>query len=109
ARPLAARVAGPLSAAYAAVPDSLARHFGAHGDEGAVQLLRIPGPAGPLYAAPAPSQRVHLCRILDLPWMFAVTASMALPRRVETTAVAPREPGPEAGRDTAGLSPSPLA
>ncbi|HLU59730.1 MAG TPA: hypothetical protein VKZ81_30085 [Pseudonocardia sp.] len=102
-RPLAERVAELLSVAYADVPDYLTRHFGAHGDEGAVQLLRIPGPAGPLYAAPAPSQRVHLCRILDLPWMFAVTTSMALPRRVETTAVTPREHGPEACRDTAVL------
>ncbi|MHA6616724.1 hypothetical protein [Pseudonocardia sp. DLS-67] len=97
------RTAELLAVGYADVPAYLTRHFGAHSESGAVQLLRIPGPAGPLYAVGAGSHRAHLCRILGLPWMFAVTTMMSLPRRIETTAVTPTEQGPEACRETAAL------
>ncbi|GAA5109554.1 zinc finger domain-containing protein [Pseudonocardia adelaidensis] len=97
------RTAELLAVGYADVPAYLTRHFGAHSESGAVQLLRIPGPAGPLYAVSAGSRRAHLCRVLGLPWMFAVTTMMSLPRRIETTAVTPPERGPEACRETALL------
>jgi hypothetical protein len=98
------RTAELLAVRYADVPAYLARHFAAHSESGAVQLLRVPGPAGPLYTAGSGgSHRVHLCRILGLPWMFAVTTMMSLPRRIETTAVTPREHGPEGCRATAEL------
>jgi hypothetical protein len=97
------RTAELLAVGYADVPGYLARHFGAHADSGAVQLLRIPGPAGPLYSVGAGSHRAHLCRILGLPWMFAVTTMLSLPRRIETTAVTPADKGPEACRETAAL------
>jgi hypothetical protein len=92
-----------LAVGYADVPAYLTRHFGAHSESGAVQLLRIPGPAGPLYTVTAGSHRAHLCRILGLPWMFSVTTMLSLPRRIETTAVTPTEHGPEGGRETAAL------
>jgi len=97
------RTAELLSVGYADVPDYLTRHFGAHSESDAVQLLRIPGPAGPLYAVSAGSRRAHLCRVLGLPWMFAVTTMLSLPRRIETTAVTPGERGQEACRETAAL------
>lgn len=97
------RAAELLAVGYADVPAYLTRHFGAHSESGAVQLLRIPGPAGPLYAVGAGSHRAHLCRVLGLPWMFAVTTMMSLPRRIETTAVTPTEHGPEGCRETAAL------
>jgi hypothetical protein len=97
------RTAELLAVGYADVPAYLTRHFGAHSESGAVQLLRIPGPAGPLYTVGAGSRRVHLCRILGLPWMFSVTTMLSLPRRIETTAVTPAEHGPEACRETAAL------
>ncbi len=97
------RTAELLAVRYADVPTYLARHFGANSDAGAVQLLRVPGPAGPLYAVGSGSHRVHLCRILGLPWMFAVTTMVSLPRRIETTAVTPTEHGPEGCRATAEL------
>lgn len=93
-----------LAVRYADVPAFLARHFAAHSESEAVQLLRVPGPAGPLYAlGTGGSHRVHLCRILGLPWMFAVTTMVSLPRRIETTAVTPNEHGPEGCRATAEL------
>lgn len=93
-----------LAVRYADVPDHLARHFAARGGSDAVQLLRIPGPAGPLYAAGSGgSHRAHLCRVLGLPWMFAVTTMASPPRRLETTAVTPSEHGPEGCRATADL------
>jgi hypothetical protein len=97
------RTAELLAVGYADVPAYLTRHFGAHSESGAVQLLRIPGPAGPLYTVGAGSRRAHLCRILGLPWMFAVTTMMSLPRRIETTAVTPTEQGPQGCRETATL------
>jgi hypothetical protein len=97
------RTAELLAVGYADVPDYLTRHFGAHSESGAVQLLRIPGPAGPLYTVGAGSHRAHLCRVLGLPWMFSVTTMMSLPRRIETTAVTPTEEGPEGCRETAAL------
>jgi hypothetical protein len=97
------RTAELLAVGYADVPAYLTRHFGAHSEAGAVQLLRIPGPAGPLYAVGAGSHRAHLCRILGLPWMFSVTTMMSLPRRIETTAVTPAEHGPDGARETAAL------
>ena len=97
------RTAELLAVGYADVPAYLTRHFGAHSEAGAVQLLRIPGPAGPLYSVGAGSHRAHLCRILGLPWMFSVTTMMSLPRRIETTAVTPTEHGPEGARETATL------
>jgi hypothetical protein len=100
---IADRTAELLAVGYADVPAYLTRHFGAHSESGAVQLLRIPGPAGPLYTVGAGSRRAHLCRILGLPWMFSVTTMVSLPRRIETTAVTPTELGPEACRETAAL------
>jgi hypothetical protein len=97
------RTAELLAVGYADVPAYLTRHFGAHSESGAVQLLRIPGPAGPLYSVGAGSHRAHLCRILGLPWMFSMTTMMSLPRRIETTAVTPAEHGPEGCRETAAL------
>jgi hypothetical protein len=97
------RTAELLAVGYADVPAYLTRHFGAHSESGAVQLRRIPGPAGPLYTVGAGSHRAHLCRILGLPWMFSVTTMMSLPRRIENTAVTPTELGPEACRETAAL------
>ncbi len=97
------RTAELLAVGYADVPAYLTRHFGAHSESGAVQLLRIPGPAGPLYTVGAGSHRAHLCRILGLPWMFSVTTMVSLPRRIETTAVTPTEHGPEGCRETAAL------
>lgn len=103
ARWLPDRTAELLAVGYADVPAYLTRHFGAHSESGAVQLLRIPGPVGPLYTVTAGSQRAHLCRVLGLPWMFAVTTMMSLPRRIETTAVTPPDQGAEACRETAAL------
>jgi hypothetical protein len=97
------RTAELLAVGYADVPAYLTRHFGAHSESGAVQLLRIPGPAGPLYTVSAGSRRAHLCRVLGLPWMFSVTTMLSLPRRIETTAVTPAEHGPEGARETAAL------
>ncbi len=93
-----------LAVKYADVPAYLARHFAERNGAGAVQLSRIPGPAGPLYATGSGgSRRVHLCRILGLPWMFAETTMVSLPRRIETTAVTPAEHGPAGCRATAQL------
>jgi hypothetical protein len=92
-----------LAVPYAEVPTFLARHFAGHQSE-AVRLLRVPGPAGPLYAlGSGGSHRTHLCRILGLPWMFAVTTMVPIPRRVETAAVTPPEHRPQACRATADL------
>lgn len=91
-----------LAVQYADVPAYLIRHFAAHSESAA--LLRVPGPAGPLYSVgPGGSHDVHLCRILGLPWMFAITAMVSLPRRIDTTAVTPAEYGPEGLRATAEL------
>jgi hypothetical protein len=98
------RAAELLAVRYADVPAYLTRHFAVDSGSGAVQLQRVPGPAGPLFAVGSGgSHRAHLCRILGLPWMFAVTTMMSLPRRIETTAVTPSEHGPEGCRATAEL------
>jgi hypothetical protein len=63
----------------------LAYHF-AHRTP--VELDRFAGPAGPLYELhTGGSHRTHLCRILGLPWMFASTHLVSMPRTVTTTDV----------------------
>lgn len=69
------------------LPPFLARHFG--DPDRLVDLQRIPGPAGPLYVlGSGGSHRVHLSRILGLPWLFATTTLIPPPRKVEITHVA---------------------
>jgi hypothetical protein len=69
------------------LPRFLALHFG--DPDGLVELQRIPGPAGPLYVRGCGgSHRVHLSRILGLPWLFAATTLVPPPRKVEVTDVA---------------------
>ena len=97
------RTAELLAVPYADLPAHLTRYFAVGGESGPVRLLRVPGPAGPLYAVGSGSHRAHLCRILGLPWMFAVTTMVSLPRRIETTAVTPSEHGPQGCRATAEL------
>jgi hypothetical protein len=88
------------------VPDLapfLAQHFVGRYDGAPVQLLRIPGPAGPLYVlGSGGSHRTHLSRILGLSWLFAETTLVSVPRRVHSVHVTP-EGGPEACRATVRL------
>ena len=72
-----------LAVPMAGLPRFLATHFAGRADDSYVGLRRIPGPAGALYDLDfGGSHRTHLSRILDLPWMFAVTTLVELPRRV---------------------------
>lgn len=93
-----------LAVPPANLPQFLATHFVGSYQGATVQLQRIPGPAGPLYVLGyGGSHRTHLSRILGLPWLFAVTTLVPMPRHVQNTTVTPSEGGPEACLETAAL------
>lgn len=46
------------------------------------------------------SHRTHLSRILDLPWLFAQTTLVSVPRRISSVAITPGEGGLQACRET---------
>jgi hypothetical protein len=79
-----------LVAADINLPEYLARYFaGVGGKVLPVPLLRIPGPAGPLYLGNTGGRhRIHQFRILGLPWLFAATTLIPLPRKVKINDVA---------------------